>query len=278
MDLQVMNNGIEERSHATEVEMARAEQQVQAAFIAAKKFPRDINMSYTRIINNCKRLSLAQQAMYKYPRGGEIVTGPSIRLAEVIAQNYGNLHFGEKEVSRQNGMTLGTAYCWDLETNTRREKEWFTPHEIRLKGGKTKKLSDPRDIYEISANMGSRRLRACILAIVPSDIVEGAVKQCMETLAKGGGEPIEDRVRKIILAFQNLGVSKEMLEDRLTHKLELVTPEEIVELTSIFTSIKDKQAKRGDFFNFPEDDKEGGKAEALKKKMEKEVQNGDSED
>lgn len=245
------------------IEQSRAVQEVQAALVIAKKFPRDSNAAYARIVESCKRLSLAQQSMYRYPRGGEVVTGPSIRLAEVLAQNYGNLDFGIRELERREGVSIAESYCWDMETNTRQTKVFEVPHEIQLKNKTKKKLTDPRDIYELVANQGARRLRACILGIIPGDIVEGAVGQCKATIAKGGGEPIGDRIRKVILAFKDLGVSQEMLEARLGHALDLTTPEEIVDLTGIYTALKDRQAKRSDFFDFPED-KEDPESKASK--------------
>ena len=37
----------------------------------------------------CQRRKLAESSMYEFPRGNEKITGPSIRLAEAIAQNWG---------------------------------------------------------------------------------------------------------------------------------------------------------------------------------------------
>lgn len=242
-----------QHSSMVAIEQSRAVQEVQASLIIAKRFPRDMNAVYTRIIEACKRRSLAEKAMYNFPRGGQNISGPSIRMAEVLAQSYGNLDFGIRELERRPGSSVAESYCWDKETNTRQSKVFEVPHEIGLKNNQKKKLTDPRDIYEIVANNGARRMRACILGIIPVDFVEAAVKQCRETIAKGGGEPLEDRVRKMVVAFKEIGVSQEMIEERLKHKMDVTTVDEIVDLTGIFTVLRDKQAKRGDYFNFPED-------------------------
>ena len=69
----------QQRSQGVEaVESARAVQEVQASLIIAKKFPRDQNEAYTRIMTACQRPSLAKDALYAYPRGGQMVTGPSL--------------------------------------------------------------------------------------------------------------------------------------------------------------------------------------------------------
>lgn len=236
------------------IEQSRAVQEVQAALVIAKRFPRDHATVYTRIMTACKRHVLASKAMYAYPRAGQTITGPSIRLAEVMAQNYGNLDFGIREIERRNGVSIAESYCWDMETNTRQTKVFEVPHEMQLKNKTKKVLTDPRDIYEIVANNGARRLRACILGIIPVDIVDAAVNQCKATLIKGNGQTLEDRVRAIVLAFKDAGVSQEMLEKKLGHKIELTTAEEVVELTAIGVSLRDKQAKRSDFFDYPDEE------------------------
>src|SRR3954462_9572834 len=160
----------------TEIAESRAQHEVQAAFIMAKKFPRNQAAAYAEIIQACKRRSLAEQSMYAYPRGGKLTEGPTIRLAECLAQNWGNLECGVREISQSGGVSVAEAYAIDLQTNTRVIKIFHVKHERHTKTGVTK-LNDPRDIYELVANQGARRLRACILGIIPGDVVEEAVLQ-----------------------------------------------------------------------------------------------------
>lgn len=226
---------------------AKSMQEVQAALVIAKKFPRSMSQSFQDIMDSCKRPFLAEQAMYAYPRGNQTVTGPSIRLAEVLAQNWGNIECGIRELSQENGISEVEAYAWDYQTNFRCNKIFHVPHERHTKQGK-KRLTDPRDIYELVANNGSRRLRACILAVIPGDIVEAAVKQCEKTLASDK-EPIGDRIRKMIEKFSELDVKVEHLEERLGHKLEVTSEIELVNMIAIYKSLKDGMASREDFFN-----------------------------
>lgn len=111
-----------------EIESARAIQEVQAAMTIAKRFPRDQNEAHTRIMKACERFSLADKATYAYPRGGKTVKGPSIRLAEVIAQSWGNLAFGIRELSQNVGRSEAEAFAWDMETNTKQTKIFQIPH------------------------------------------------------------------------------------------------------------------------------------------------------
>lgn len=244
-------------------ETSRAVAQVQAAMTVAKKFPRDEIDSEQRILQSCSRFSLATQAMYQYPRGGQTVTGPSIRLAETLARAWGNLDCGVRELEQRPGESLMEAFCHDLETNYRKTQVWTVKHEIGTKKG-VKKLEDSRDIYEKIANEGSRRLRACILAVIPGDITERAITKCKETLRKGEGNiPLIDRVRSMVGSFGELGITKEMLEERLKHAVEIITPDEFVEYTNIFKSIRDKESKREDWFKFEAEKPKASASEVL---------------
>ena len=144
------------------VAASRAAQEVQAAVFMAKRFPRDETRAFNSIMQSCKRAGLAEQALYAYPKGGTTVTGPSIRMAEVLARAWGNIDFGIKELDQQEGESSMMAYAWDLETNARQTKV-FTVRHIRHTRKGQYALTDPREIYEMTANQGARRLRACIL-------------------------------------------------------------------------------------------------------------------
>lgn len=229
------------------VSESRAVAEVQAAYVIAKKFPRDDNASYMRIMKACERPFLAEQAMYAYPRGGQLVTGPSIRLAEAMAQAWGNIDCGIREISQADGMSVAEAYAIDLETNTRITKTFHVPHSRDTKQGK-KRLTDSRDIYELVANQGSRRLRACILGVIPGDVIDAAVSQCGKTL-ESSDVPMADQIRKLVLAFDEIGVKTDHLEKRLGHKLDATIPQEIVTLRGIYKSIKDGMADRSQFFD-----------------------------
>jgi len=133
----------------------------------AKAFPRNYHDLHTRIMKACARLEVAESAIWQYPRGGEALSGPSIHLAKVMAMNFGNIDYGVRELSQNSGSSVVESYCMDLENNVRSSKAFQVSHSISLKGGKKKVLTDSRDIYENNANMGARRLRACILDCIP---------------------------------------------------------------------------------------------------------------
>ena len=101
---------------------------IQAAMVIAKKFPRDPVASMDRILNACTRKGLAEGAVYEYAKGGSNVSGPSIRMAEMLAQQWGNLEFGIRELEQRHGESTVEAFAWDIETNTRQVKVFQVPH------------------------------------------------------------------------------------------------------------------------------------------------------
>lgn len=236
-----------EETGLIQVEQSRAVAEVQAKYVIARKFPRNQLEAYSAIMETCKRPFLAEQAMYAYPRGGTLVTGPSIRLAEAMAQCWGHIDFGIREVSQTNGMSVAEAYAIDLQTNTHATKIFHVPHVRDTKKGKVK-LTDARDIYEMVANQGARRLRACILGVLPGDVVEAAIDRCKKTL-ESSEVPLTERVRKMVVLFDELGIKVEHLEKRLGHNLEATIAQELVTLTTIYKSLKDGMSNREDFFD-----------------------------
>lgn len=237
------------RSVAHEMVATRQSEQVKAALFSAKQFPRDQQLAFNRIMQACQRKKLAEEAVYEFPKGGSKVTGPSIRLAEVLAQSWGNMEYGVIELEQVNGVSKMEAYAWDIETNTRRSMIFNVKHERKARG-RIDKLDDPRDVYELTANMGARRVRACILGVIPGDIVDAAMERCKKTLINGYDEPLSDRIRKALLKFQEkYGVTKEMVEEFLGCNQESFTENDYLRLAGVWKSLTDNMAKREDYFN-----------------------------
>ena len=230
----------------TEAQQAIAESQ--ASMVIAKKFPRDRHLAFSRITEDCRRKALAEVGLYSFPRGGEVIKRPSIRLLEVIAQNWGNIHCGVKELSRSKSESVAKSYAWDLETNFKDERIFTVPHVRDTRRGQVK-LTDARDIYEAVANMGARRKRAALETVIPKHVIDSARDECLKTLQKDVSDNFEDRVTGMLAAFKDhQQVSKEMIEKRIGHKVEDLSVDEFVDLRTIFNALKEGHGKREDFF------------------------------
>ncbi len=251
-----------------EIEQQRAMAEVQGAVILAKRFPRNTIEALDKILTACQRPGLAEQALYSYSRGGTEITGPSIRLAEAIAQHWQNLQFGIRELEQRNGESTIEAFCWDVENNTRQVKTFQIKHERHTKKG-SYRLEDPRDIYEMVANQGARRLRACILGIIPGDVVEAAQAECERTLhAKADTSP--EALKKLVEAFSSYGVTKDQIEKRIQRRLDTITPAQLIQLRKVYNSLKDGMSGPADWFEVvaaPVAQEKADPAQSLKEKM-----------
>ncbi len=240
---------------------SREIQRVQAQFLAARMFPRDSSVAMARILDACQRPGLAEKAEYSYKRGKtedgkeNFVTGASIKLAEVMAQNWGNIDFGINELENSDGRSKVEAYCVDLETNTSRRVTYEVPH-IRVTRTGSYKLTDPRDIYEMIANRGARLVRGCILGIIPGDVQEAALAECKATMrkqteneAKKGKDAFEAAIKKMIAAFVKLNITQEQLEQLLGKPANAWNAFDLETLRPIGTAIKDGEAKIEDYLN-----------------------------
>ena len=231
-----------------EIESNKAVAEAQGKLVIAKRFPRDEFQAYEKLMKACSRMSLAEKAIYSYPRSGSTISGPSIRLAEEAARCWGNVDFGIKELSQKEGESEMMAYCWDMETNVMSSQQFVVSHVRDTRSGE-QKLTTQRDIYENNANMAGRRLRARILAILPPDLIEAAVQACRKTLAGNSQEPLEDRIKKMVITFEKISVRREMLEKRMGHDISKMTKDELVEHISIYNSIRDGSSKPSDWFD-----------------------------
>jgi len=234
------------RGAGVEISASREMAEVQAAVVMARRFPRDEIRAMEKIRNACSRPALAESAVYQYSRGGSDVSGPSIRLAEAIATAWGNIQFGVREVEQRNGESTCEAFAWDVESNVRVVKSFKVSHIRHTKRGDTV-LTDPRDIYEMVANQGARRVRACILGIIPGDVVEDAVKQCETTLnAKADTTP--EGLKKVADAFAQYGITVKQIEARIQRRFDSITAAQVVGLRKIIVSLRDGMSKPEDWF------------------------------
>ena len=119
-------------------------------------------------------------------------------------------------------------------------------HERHTKKGVTS-LSDPRDKYENMANNAARRMRACILALIPGDVIEAAMAQADATL-RADVKITPELVKNLTAKFIEFGVSKEAIEKSIQRRIETITPALVLRLRKIYNSLKDGMSLPADWF------------------------------
>lgn len=259
-------------------EQQRAKSEIEAALTIAAARPRDQKEAMDRIITSCQRPGLAAKAKYRYSKGGTDIEGVTIDLMEVVAQMWGNLDFGFRELARFPGVGGGPgesvveAFAWDMETNVKRKVQFTVQHAEKTKKG-LRIITDPRDIYEWVANQAQRRVRTCLENIIPRDIYEAAAEECEKTMRANVGD-IKEALAKLLPAFAQFGVTKEMLETRLQRRLETISAAQVVYLRTIWVGLRDGISHPEDWFDMtagqkPEEPQKPTPVDAAKEKMRK---------
>ncbi|WP_067579820.1 hypothetical protein [Nocardia terpenica] len=236
-------------SQTTTIEQSRAVAEVHAAVLVAQQRPRNKAAAVEEMRDATAQLSVAQRAYFRYRRGGEQVTGPSVHLARELARCWGNVAHGIKELRRDDsaGESEMLAYAWDLENNTRSETTFVVPHTRDTKHG-ARKLTETRDIYENNANLGARRLREMIFNVLPSWFTEEAKTNCDATLEHGGGQPLAQRIANAIKTFETLGVTRPQLEDKIGRACNDWTGHDVGQLSTIYSCLKRGETTAADEF------------------------------
>ena len=90
----------------------------------AKRFPREVSKAKERILELATvDPDTAAACFYEMPRGGKKIDGPGIRLAEIVAHSWGNLHAAARVVEVGKTHVTVQGVCWDLENNFKAMKE-----------------------------------------------------------------------------------------------------------------------------------------------------------
>jgi hypothetical protein len=234
-------------SQGTAIEQSRAVAQVQAAVLVARQYPREEQRALRAMAEACARPQLANRAFYEYRRGGERVTGPTIRLAQELARIWGNVDFGLAELSldAEAGQSEMLAYAWDLESNARFSQIVIVQHvrDKKVNGVKVaERIKDQRDVYELNTSNAARRLREAIRRIVPDWFFEEAESRCLATLENpGDGLTLAQRIARMATAFERYGIDVPRLEARVGKPVSEWTGFDLGQLT-----IAGESLKRGD--------------------------------
>lgn len=205
----------------------------------AKQYPRSIS----RCANNAVAIATmdkdtAQSCGYALLRGGEPITGPSVHLAKIIAQQYGNLRAEAKVVEITDKQVVSRGTAWDLENN------YAVSFEVRrlIIGRNGKRFSD--DMITVTGNAANAiAYRNAIFGIVPKSITDKAYKAAQHLIT--GDLSDEEKLIKrrdgAIKHFINTyGITEEeVIKLCGKHTVNQIQADEIALLLGFAQSLKD---------------------------------------
>lgn len=240
---------------ATTGAAAKEQHEIQSAIIIARRFPRNEEACFQKLMKACNRLSFADDATYSFPRGDQDISGPSVHLAREAGRIWGNIRFGLYIVREDDESMMIRGWAWDVETNTKVEHDDSFKKLIQRKG-KGWIVPDERDLRELVNRRGAILVRNSLLQVMPKDLIEDALFACQKALQASAKDNPEAARKRLLVDFGAINVTVEQLEKKLGHPFAQSTPKEIAELRGICKSIIDGNSTWAEYVK---DDK-GGKA------------------
>jgi hypothetical protein len=204
----------------------------------AKAFPRNILRSTNNAIAIVSiDVETAKTCTYSVPRGGKAITGPSVHLAKILAQVWGNLRIEAKVVAVDATQITSEAVCFDLENNLAIKTQ--VKRSIMSRNGR---FND--DMITVTGNAAnSIALRNAILSVIPRAIVDkvyNTAKQKITGDVSDSTKLIARRKQVIDALKETYGVSEaDILRAIGRAAVDHVDADDLVVLIGIGTAIKD---------------------------------------
>jgi hypothetical protein len=237
---------------------ARARAQVEARFVMARQFPRDLMLAREKLMADCRRPSFADAAIYDKPVGKDGIQGPSIRLAEAAARALGNIHSESITVYDDAWKRIITVVATDLEANVSYDGTITVEKTVerrQLRKGqdavnqRVNSYGDPVFVVQATDDeilnkqnaLVSKALRTQLLRLVPGDLLDEAMGTCRDTMKnREAADPAAGK-KRMCDAFAELGVTVQQLTEFLGHGVAETTVEELVRMRALFAAIRENE-------------------------------------
>ena len=226
----------------------RAEYDIQIA--TAKKYPRNL----TRVKDNCLAIvqmskEMAESCRYTLPRGeGKLLSGPSVHLARVIVQQYGNIRVDARVKQTTDKQIISEAVVFDLETNYACKIE--VRRSIVNKYGK--RFSD--DMVTVTGNAANAiAFRNAVFSVIPQMITDLCYKAAVRMIT--GDLTNEDQLLKVRnTAIKYFVDTYNVTEEQVLKAINLksknqIKAEQIADLNGLKQALKDGDTSPEEAFN-----------------------------
>lgn len=233
---------------ALEVETKAA---ISVSIATAHEYPRDI----VKFKNNAIAMAtmskeIAQSCQYEIPRGGKKIAGKSIRLAEIVAANYGNLRVETRIVSVDDNVIIVEGMAHDLESNYAEKSPVTIP--IRDKNGK--RYTEQVINSNVMAALAKAK-RNAVFSVVPGGLTELVYQETISLLL-GNAKTIGDRR---VAAIKYLGeydaTEKQILAYLGRRTVEHIDGNDIQNLLGVVKAVKDGSVTMSEALAPPEEEK-----------------------
>lgn len=208
----------------------------------AKRYPRSITRAKAKMREMATAdEETAQGCIYSLKRrDGDgrdtYIEGPSVRLAEIAINAWGNIRAGARVIGEEGGMIVAQGVCHDLEANT------FTSIEVRRRITKRDGRRYSDDMIGVTANAACAiALRNAVFKIVPKVYIQPAFEAARAVIA-GDQKTIGERRSKLVDYFAKMRVSVEQIMeflDKTGSGIDDITGDDLVRLHGVASAIRD---------------------------------------
>ncbi|CAN7330068.1 hypothetical protein LJR231_001812 [Phyllobacterium sp. LjRoot231] len=252
---------VEQMSLAIGLSRAEIDQQISTAHA----YPRAISRATKNILSLVTiDEEAAAECNYALPRGGKAITGPSIRLAEIVAGQWGNCRVGARvvHVDRAEKYVEAEGVFHDLETNA------ATTARVRRRIVDSKGRLFNDDMIIMTGNAAcSIAKRNAILGGVPKAVWRKAHDAALATV-KGDIKTLTERRDRVMTAFAAFGIKPEQVLAAVgLSGMDDVMIEHLPILVGMHASLKSGEATVEEMFGGGKSS-DGGEKKDLKGKMQ----------
>lgn len=195
-----------------------------------------------------------------------IIEGPSIRLAEIVANSWGNIRIATRIVANDGKFITAQAACHDLESNVIQVVE--VQRSITTKQGYT--FSNDMQVVTGNAAASIAR-RNAILAVIPAAIFKPLYAKIQQNVLGEIKSDLENRRSKMFTTYAKMGVSAEMICKYLgVAKQADITADQVQNLALLYNALKDGQTTIEETFKKDPSEVVAEKKRGMRTKSDKE--------
>lgn len=219
---------------STELQILREKAQIDIQVSTARAFPRNVKECLDEAIFTATMdYETAESCTYAMPRAGKIISGPGVRLAEIILQSWGNMRADTKVVEETAKHVISESFTWDLQKNN--AVKVTVKRSIMSKNGR---MTD--DMITVTGNAAnSIAFRNSVFKVIPRAITDKVYAAVQVKIIGGEGE-FDKRLQDTLKAFKSkYDRTKEQVFSLINRTdIKDVTPGDLAVLIGIGTSLK----------------------------------------
>lgn len=211
-------------------------EEIDIQIATAKRYPRDVAKSIKRMEDMaCMSKEVAESCFYAYERGGKLIEGPSVRLAEIALSCWGNIRSKSRILEEGKKDIAVECMTWDVQENIAVSQ----PCKRRIVDRNNMKYTTDM-ILQTSLAAVSIAFRNSTFRVIPRPLIDEIYRKARQ-VAFGDVKAIALSRAKAVETFGKLGVSPERifaaLED--VEKLEDIGAKELSTLRGALSAIKE---------------------------------------